>query len=106
MSCHVVMFASSYHNRLAATSARERGYTRERILGDLENTIWVRHHTLRYLAHHPAGTQTSEHTHAFMSALQTLLKQHGVRLTTAEILQLINLRPTTMVEIHRVSEGG
>eukprot|EP00276_Gloeochaete_wittrockiana_P006973 CAMPEP_0184644474 /NCGR_PEP_ID=MMETSP0308-20130426/1189_1 /TAXON_ID=38269 /ORGANISM="Gloeochaete witrockiana, Strain SAG 46.84" /LENGTH=128 /DNA_ID=CAMNT_0027073025 /DNA_START=118 /DNA_END=504 /DNA_ORIENTATION=+ len=55
---------------------------------------------LEYLKRTPAATQDTQSVARYISAIDTTFEG----LTTPEKLQLINLRPTTLVEIHLIVE--
>ncbi|XP_076440291.1 DNA-directed RNA polymerase III subunit RPC9-like [Babylonia areolata] len=63
-----------------------------------QNLGTITYETIRYLENTPCGLQTPEHVGSFMQAVK------GFGLTKAEKLQLLNSRPTTMVEIHLMVE--
>jgi hypothetical protein len=84
-----------------------------RDLKPLEGTCWVRSKVLAYLANTPAATQNSEAVATFLSESKSLLaerakenrvKEEDTRLTVCELIQLVNLRPASLVEIHRAIE--
>ena len=99
----------------------------------LEHTCWVKSRVLSYLSNTPAATQNAEAVKRFMQEAQAMLQRNAlataraaatargeeftpalesaavaasadVRLTTCELLQLVNLRPCSLVEIHRSIE--
>lgn len=99
----------------------------------LEHTCWVKSRVLSYLSSTPAASQNSEAVRNFMQEAQAMLQRNAlataraaaaargeeftpaveaaavaasadVRLTTCELLQLVNLRPSSLVEIHRSIE--
>lgn len=85
----------------------------KRDLKPLENTCWVRSRVLNYLQNTPASTQNGAAVEEFLRESKKLLqdraesdvvKQENTRLTVCELIQLINLRPASLVEIHRAIE--
>lgn len=99
----------------------------------LEHTCWVKSRVLSYLSATPAASQDADSIKRFMSEAQSMLQRNAlasaraaaaargeeftaaveaaavaasadVRLTTCELLQLVNLRPSSLVEIHRSIE--
>ena len=96
----------------------------------LEGTCWVKSRVLDYLSGTPAATQSAAGVREFIRGAQSLLQGNAVasaraaadaqglpftpeaaalasqdvRLTTCELIQLVNLRPQSLVEIHRAIE--
>lgn len=56
-----------------------------------------------YLEQSPAATQDTKAISSFIHRLRKMLKGTKAEITQAEVQQLINLRPTSMVEVLRVS---
>jgi hypothetical protein len=69
-----------------------------------EDIAWVRTQTLEYLATCAGSTQKAEHVRTFFTRLAALQREHGFELMPHEALQLVNLRPTTSVEMHCIIE--
>lgn len=67
-----------------------------------EGTCWVRRQVLEYLSDTPAGLQETVHLQKFLTKLPSVLGTAA--LSKSEVRQLLNLRPNTTVEIHRVVE--
>lgn len=72
-------------------------------LKELENACWVRKQVLKYFSAHPPGSQTEDGIAKFLKEFPSLVGD-GVTLSKLEVLQLINLRPTTLVEMYRIIE--
>lgn len=71
----------------------------------LEPTIWLKQQVLGYLdTHTSASVCTPSIVHHFLDELRVLMQTHQVYLTPCEQMQLVNLRPTRLVEIHRCIE--
>lgn len=96
-----------------SAAAANTGVCIARPLEALEGTVWVRSRVLQYLSSTPAATQTAETAAAFLSASKRLLAERAgtnrmaeedMRLTVCELIQLLNLRPGSLVEIHRAIE--
>lgn len=92
---------------------RETAYARMETLRPLERTIWLRDRITAYLSTRcPSAASstyiqtTTQQIARFVVRCRTLMKKNGVTLTRMELLQLINLRPTTLVEIHRVTRNA
>jgi len=102
---------------------------RERDFKSLEGTCWVKERVLSYLGGTAAASQTPEIVSNFLEQATALMATQAaaaaaqaqmgggvdgaaaagkvandVRLTVCELLQLLNLRPTSLVEIHRAIE--
>lgn len=69
-----------------------------------EDLAWIRSQTLKYLSHAPGSTQSVEHVRGFFTKLAALQKEHRFELMAHEALQLVNLRPTTAIEMHTIVE--
>jgi hypothetical protein len=67
-----------------------------------EHACWMRKQVTEYCSWTAAGLQTEAHVQQFISRLPTVLK--GKTLSESEVLQLVNLRPVTLVEVHRIVE--
>jgi hypothetical protein len=67
-----------------------------------EHACWMRKQVTEYCTWTAAGLQTEAHVQQFISRLPTVLK--GKTLSESEVLQLVNLRPVTLVEVHRIVE--
>ncbi|KAL8571889.1 hypothetical protein ACOMHN_011481 [Nucella lapillus] len=65
---------------------------------DQQNLGTITYETLKYLENTPCALQTPEHIAPFMQAVAKF------KLTKAEKLQLMNSRPSTMVEMHLMVE--
>jgi hypothetical protein len=114
----------------AAAAALAKHTPRHRDYKPLEGTCWLKGKVLSYLSNTPAAAQNEEACKEFVQQAQKMLADNAaarasaaasasgsvlsaaqsasaiadVRLTTLELLQLLNLRPTSMVEVHRAIE--
>jgi len=114
----------------AAAAALAKHTPRHRDYKPLEGTCWLKARVLNYLKATPAATQTEQACKDFVEQAQKLLADNAaqrakdgaaaagrtltpaqlaaavadVRLTTCELLQLVNLRPASLVEVHRAIE--
>eukprot|EP00457_Paulinella_chromatophora_P014897 gb/GEZN01015395.1/.p1 GENE.gb/GEZN01015395.1/~~gb/GEZN01015395.1/.p1 ORF type:complete len:174 (+),score=39.62 gb/GEZN01015395.1/:243-764(+) len=69
-------------------------------LKPLSDFAWLSSEVQDYLKTTPAAHQTGEQIQSFLHKIQPFQS----KLSRKEVLQLINLRPTSMVEIHKVIE--
>ena len=97
----------------SSSSLESDGVTTGRDLKPLEGTCWMKTKVLQYLSTTPAATQTADSVARFIVESKALLKdragdnktkEEDTRLTVCELLQLVNLRPASLVEIHRSIE--
>lgn len=116
----------------AAAAALAKHTPLHRDYKPLENTCWLKARVLSYLSGTPAASQSAECVGRFIRDAQQLLQGNAaksasiaaaaagmsasasaaaataassdVRLTTCELIQLVNLRPNSLVEIHRAVE--
>jgi hypothetical protein len=116
----------------AAAAALAKQTPLHRDYKPLENTCWLKARVLSYLSGTPAASQSAECVGRFIRDAQQLLQGNAaksasiaaaaagmsasasaaaataassdVRLTTCELIQLVNLRPSSLVEIHRAVE--
>ena len=63
-----------------------------------QNLGTITYETIKYLERTPCGLQTPEHVSSFMEAMKDF------QLTKAEKLQLLNSRPSSLVEMHLMVE--
>lgn len=96
-----VFFGMSQKEKELSLKCKEAGRDLKKCK-QIEHICWTRDKVISYLSRFSAGVQTDEHITAFLTAAKNLLET--ANLTQAEILSLINLRPSTLVEIHRVIE--
>ena len=73
-------------------------------LSPLAPAIWLNTQLARYLNSQPPATQSQQHIRATLQRLEQLMAAEHFQLTNTEIVQLINLRPLTLVEVHRLVE--
>jgi hypothetical protein len=97
----------------AGAQEEDGGVTEGRDLKPLEGTCWMRSSVLRYLSSTPCATQSKESVSEFLKEAKRMLKERAgenatkeedTRLTVCELIQLVNLRPASLVEIHRAIE--
>ena len=93
---------------------RPSAYAIHRDLIPLAQTVYVQQKVIDYLRTQPAHEQTAEQIKGFTEAIviwqqQQQQQSHSASsqhppaaLTSAEILTLINQRPVTVVELHRI----
>jgi hypothetical protein len=81
---------------------REEGWSTLQDLKRMEDFIFVRDKTIAYLENTAAANQSAEIIKNFFSLLGQQLPE--VKITSAELLQLVNLRPASCVEIHKIIE--
>lgn len=62
--------------------------------------------TIKYLEDSPAGLQEQSHLQEFITHLQTFCQEENCLLTKKEIIQLVNIRPQTPVEIQLLIEDS
>ena len=67
-------------------------------------SIWLSNEIIKYLLLQPCKEQSEENISNFIFSLTEFLSNNNLSLTNTEILQLINHRPTQLVEIHRIIE--
>ena len=70
----------------------------------LAPAVWVQDQVVTYLSATPAATQSRAAIASTLSALRSFLCLLRLQLTNVELLQLVNLRPLTLVEVHRIIE--
>lgn len=72
----------------------------------LEQPCWMRSRMLEYLRECPAGRQDPTKLAAFLEGVEELQKSMNVelRLSQMELCQLVDLCPSTLVELHKVVE--
>jgi hypothetical protein len=70
-------------------------------LQSIEHGVWVRDRVLSYLRKQPAGMQTANSVRRTLRDVRRFLKPN-IELTTAEMLQLINCRPTSGAQLDAV----
>jgi len=70
-------------------------------LRQLEQACWVRKQVLSYLSHSPTVNQTQEAIQAFLQRLHEFVGDTR-NLSVVEVSQIIDLRPTTAVEMYRI----
>ena len=73
-------------------------------LSPLAPAVWLNTQLTRYLTAHPPGTQSQRHIARTLQRLEALMAAERFTLTNTEVVQLINLRPLTLVEVHRLVE--
>lgn len=62
--------------------------------------------TIKYLEDSPAGLQEQSHLQEFVTHLQKFCLEENCLLTKNEIIQLVNIRPQTAVEIQLLIEDS
>ena len=88
----------------SARLSRSEAWQRYLLQQPLSQTIWLQSQVQHYLTQQPAATQTATSINSTLLSLRRYLSQHRLYLTNIELLQLINLCPVTLVEIHRIIE--
>ena len=73
-------------------------------LAPLAPAIWLNSKLTRYLSGQPPASQSQSHIRATLQRLEQLMAAEQFQLTNTEVMQLINLRPLTLVEVHRLVE--
>ena len=70
-----------------------------------EETVWMKHYALQYLSTLPASTQTNEAIQTFFRDIKAFCKKHSLELMAHEVMQLVNIRPTSDVILNIVVEN-
>ena len=84
--------------------SRSAAWRLQSSLTPLASAVWLQSEVVGYLSRYPAATQSRPAISACLTSLHALLQRQRLHLTGAELLQLVNLRPLTLVEVHRVVE--
>lgn len=96
-----VFFGMSPHEKELWLKSKEAGNDLKKIKS-AEHVCWVKDKVISYLSRFSPGQQTDQNVSDFLAAAAPYIAV--AKLGQGEILQLINLRPTSLVEIHRVIE--
>ena len=88
----------------SARLSRIDAWRQQSSLTPLAPAVWLQDQVIDYLQRYPPATQSRPVLSACLASLHALLARQRVQLTNAELLQLVNLRPLTLVEVHRIVE--
>ena len=95
----------SVSSPVPADISRVEAWRLQSILAPLGPAVWLHHNVASFLSRYPPATQSAARIRSTLSSLQSLQRRQQVaQLTNSELLQLINLRPLTLVEVHRIVE--
>ena len=104
VAAHQSLPISSSSSLSPAGLSRIDAWRLQSSLTPLGPSVWLQEQVLGYLGRYPPATQSRPVVSACLFSLHALLDRQRVQLTNAELLQLINLRPLTLVEVHRIVE--
>ena len=89
---------------IPASLSAEEAWRLHSALSPLAPAIWLNSQLARYLSTQPPATQSQQHIRATLQRLEHVMAAEQFQLTNTEIVQLVNLRPLTLVEVHRLVE--